>query len=108
MAVKPSTTYRLSFSTRSQGLSTDQGLFLEVTDPDARDRRISTEPISGTSPWRYHEATLETSEGASDLSIRVQRTRSLRLDNRLSGTFWLDAVSLEAVSLEAVSLEEAN
>ena len=93
--VEPSRTYVLSFSSRSVGLNTDQGLFLEVIDRASGDRLLTTEPISGTSPWRYHEATLESGEGASELSIRVRRARSLRLDNRLSGTFWLDNVSLE-------------
>ncbi len=98
VSVQPSRAYRLSFSSRSQGLSTDQGLFLAVTDRAAGDRLVSTEPISGTSPWRYHEATFETGEGTSELSIQVQRTRSLRLDNRLSGIFWLDDVSLEEMA----------
>lgn len=98
VSVQPSRAYRLSFSSRSQGLSTDRGLFLEVTDRAAGDHLVSTEPISGTSPWRYHEATFETGAGASELSIQVQRNRSLRLDNRLSGIFWLDDVSLEEMA----------
>lgn len=96
--VDPSSAYRLAFTSRSLGLSTDQGLFLEVIDLATGDRLLTTEPISGTSPWRYHEATLEIGEGVSELSIRVRRAPSRRLDYRLSGTFWLDEVTLEEMA----------
>ena len=63
----------------------------------------STEAIAGSTPWRCYQDTLLVEEGSHRLLLRLRRDKSLRLDNRLSGTLWLDSVVLERVVLEELA-----
>ncbi|MCL6566849.1 MAG: tetratricopeptide repeat protein [Acidobacteriia bacterium] len=90
--------YRFVAWVRSEAVTTDRGPQLEIFDPDAPQRlRWTTPAMTGTHPWTELSLELRTGRQTSILVVRVTRLPSHRLDNRIAGTFWLDAVSLRSV-----------
>jgi putative inorganic carbon (HCO3(-)) transporter len=95
MVVDPSRTYQLSYRIRSQELTTDQGIFLEILDGSDHRVVLTTVPTLATTPWTTYTRLLEVTESHS-LLLRLRRRPSLRIDNLLRGTLWLDSVSIGA------------
>ncbi len=96
--VKPNTLYRLVGYMRTQGITTDQGLRLEVYDAyDSSRLLLATENLAGTSGWSPQHLEFQTGPETELLLVRARRPRSWKFDNRIAGTFWIDRVSLNAV-----------
>ena len=77
--------YELTFWMRTEAISTDQGVYLEVDG-------VRTEAPLGTSYWQEFKIPFTAS---SDLvTVRVRRTPSEKLDNLLGGKVWLDDFQL--------------
>ena len=89
--------YGLSFYARSVNVSGDEHPYLEVIDT-THGTVLSTEAIAPSTSWQRYQQTLLVEEGTRRLLLRVSRRRSLRLDNRLSGTLWLDGFVLEKIA----------
>lgn len=92
--VPPGRRLELSGQIRSQGLTTDKGVFLEVYEPQGQRVLVRTEEIRGTTPWSRFSLTFEPAAGVDTIELRLQRARSLQLDNRLAGSVWLDNVQV--------------
>ena len=89
--------YTLAAYVRSSDLTSDSGPRLRVTDaacPTCLD--ASTATTVGSTPW--HAVTLNFFAGAQTQAVRVSvwRPRSQTFPTEISGSFWLDAVSLKA------------
>ena len=56
----------------------------------------STENVVGTRVWSEERAEFTTREDTHLLLIRVVRPMSLRLDNKIAGTVWVDGLSLRS------------
>lgn len=100
IVVQPGATYRFSFTALTEDLTTDQGPYLEITDPTHRLQVLSIEEFLGTSPWREHAFTFAVAADTSMLLIRLRRSPSRRIDNRIGGTLLLDGLSLEALETD--------
>jgi hypothetical protein len=80
--------YQLRFWVRTDGISTDQGAYVEI------DGERSDAPL-GTTDWQELAIPFTAS---SDLAlIQVRRDPSDKLDNRVQGTVWLDEFVLSIV-----------
>ncbi len=94
-AVQPGV-YRLRADVRTDGLSTDRGIFLRVYDAESPARLdVQTAELTGGHDWRTVEARLHVTLPTRLLEIRVHRTPSLKFDNKIRGTLWLDNVTLQ-------------
>ena len=51
VSVRPGIGYELFYQARSLGLTTDEGVFLEIWAPDQQRRLMASEKTVGTSPW---------------------------------------------------------
>ena len=95
--VLPHHAYRLEAFIRSQEITSDSGPCLRVSDtrpagfPDA-----ISETTVGTTPW--HPVRLSFSTGPQTQAVRVSfwRPRSRAFPTEITGTAWLDAVSLRS------------
>ena len=67
--VEPGKVYRLSFSRKSQALTTDQGVFLEVGGYQCDGLKVRSIPVRGTTPW--------TQGGSAGVRSRWVRSRSV-------------------------------
>jgi len=102
--VLPHHAYSLEAFVRSQDIASDTGPCLRVRDtqpggfPDA-----VSETTVGTTPW--HPVRLSFSTGPQTRAVQLSfwRPRSRVFPTEISGTCWLDAVSLRSTDSAAVS-----
>jgi len=95
VAVQPNTQYRFSGTLRMKGISTDSGPRFQVFDAfDMGKLFVSTENTVGTSGWSSQHLEFKTKADTRLLIVRVARPPSQKLDNQISGTVWVDRVSL--------------
>jgi len=92
--VKPETSYLLRYMQKSSGITTDRGVFLSVNGYKEGFPNIASEPALGDSPWKEEKVEFETPAGCEAIVLHVQRNESLKLDNKISGDYWLDSVEL--------------
>lgn len=79
-------------------LSTDQGLFFQITDADDAARlTVQTTPVIDTMDRTQLELGVRVLAETRVLRIRLLRTASLRFDNKLSGTLQIHHVELVPV-----------
>ena len=92
--VKPGGTYSLSFARKSQDITTDQGVFLQVSSYKCEMPLIKSRPMIGTNPWEIEKLEIAVPDSCEALLLQVCRSESLKVDNRISGDYWLDEVQL--------------
>jgi hypothetical protein len=91
-------TYRLRAWAKTEGLSTDRGLAVRVFDVEAPGRLdVRTEELTGTNEWRLLDLTFTAGPGTKLIEVQLSREPSLKFDNKIRGTLWLDGVRLERV-----------
>jgi len=96
VAVLPSHRYRLEAYVRSEDITSDTGPSLRVTDtqqpsfPDA-----ISETTVGTTPWNPVRLDFSTGTETQAVRLSIWRPRGRNFPTEISGTFWLDAVSLK-------------
>jgi len=94
--VVPHQSYSLAAQVRSSDITSDSGPRVRVTDASCPTcLNVATESTLGTTPW--HEVKLNFATGAQTQAVRISvwRPRSRVFPMEISGTFWLDAVSLQ-------------
>jgi cytochrome c-type biogenesis protein CcmH/NrfG len=92
---QPRTKYTFSAFTRSQAITTDAGIGVQISDGyDANKILGSTDPLIGTTPWSEQSFTFETPPETRLLIVRIVRFPSQKLDNKIAGAFWLSRVLL--------------
>ena len=95
MLVAPGTRYRFRGFLRTDHISTDSGMRFEIFDPHrTKNLDVLTPNETGTQPWTLEEAEFTTGPQTHLIRIRLRRLPSTRLDNKLSGTVWVDDVAV--------------
>lgn len=97
MLVEPGTTYNLTAQLRTEDLTTDQGVYLEVLPGGGGSRLLKTDPLFGTQEWQSLGGLVEVPENVHTVVIRLRRNRSQQIDSRIAGKIWLDSVRLGPV-----------
>jgi hypothetical protein len=86
---------RFTAQVRTQGITTHQGIQFRILDAQAPARLdLTTAQLQGTHPWMRLERTFQVPAQTHLLAVQVLRRPSLKLDNKITGTAWIDAVSL--------------
>ena len=89
----PEGRYRLQAWMRSEGLTTDQGVGLRVVSQDGSLKLdVKTNSVLGTSDWLVVEAVFDVPVGGGLVRLLVARKPSLKFDNLVRGTVWVDDV----------------
>ncbi len=89
--VVPAGSYRLSVRIRSEGLSTDEGPYLML---ESEGLRVSLTKASGTEDWHELSADFHATADVALASLQLRRDASLKFDNRINGTLWVDDVRI--------------
>ncbi len=92
--VEPSTHYVFQYFMRTQSISTESGMRFEILDLNDNEVSLVTSDMKGTNPWTPVQTDLATGRNTHFLDIRLRRLPSRLFDNKLSGTVWVDDVSL--------------
>jgi len=88
--------FRLSAYVKTDNLTTDQGVALRVYDCESRARlEARTASLRGTQDWARVETEFEVPASTRLLAVEVFREPTLKFDNKLAGTVWIDDVRLE-------------
>lgn len=93
--VEPNKRYHFRAYLRTDQITTESEIHFSIYDPHwPPDRRVRTNGLVGTQPWTALEADVATDAGTHFLVIQLRRIPSRLFDNKLSGTAWVDDVSL--------------
>jgi tetratricopeptide (TPR) repeat protein len=92
--VEPSTHYIFQCFMRTDSISTESGMRFEVVDLNDNEVSLMTPDLTGTNPWTPLRIDVTTGRDTHFLDIRLRRLPSRLFDNKLSGTVWVDDVSL--------------
>jgi len=96
--VKPGP-YRFQATIRTEGLTTDQGVRLRICDAELPARLdVIVGQFIGTTPWSPVEQDLAVPPQTKLLRVQIIRQPSMRFDNKVSGTAWIDELKLEPIS----------
>jgi tetratricopeptide (TPR) repeat protein len=96
--VQPNSLYRFAGYVRAQGITTDSGPRFEIRDAhDASKLSVSTEGVAGILTWSLQQLQFRTGPKTQSLIVRIVRPQSHAFDGRISGTVWIDRLSLSAV-----------
>jgi hypothetical protein len=91
------TKYRLTYAWKSQGITTDQGPFIEVYGYDKEGLYETGPMVTGTQKWHEVSIEFDVPEGCRAAVVRLRRLPSSRFDSKIRGTLWLDDFRLEKV-----------
>lgn len=93
--VEPRTRYRFHCFLRTDQISTDSGVRFEIRDPQRpQDLDVFTANETGTQSWTLEETAFVTGSQTRLVQIVLRRMPSTHLDNKVSGTVWVDDVDL--------------
>jgi len=93
--VRPGT-YRFEAFVRTQSITTDRGVGLHLFDSEKPARLdLKTEQLTGTNGWTKLEHVIRVPQDTQLITIRAIREPSLKFDNQISGTAWIDSLRLE-------------
>lgn len=87
--------YRFEGWIRTSKITSDEGIRFRIrTSRDNSPFAIETPALTGTNDWTLLEADVEVPPGVPLLQVDIARRPSLRIDNQLNGTVWIDSVRL--------------
>ena len=87
--------YRFGVYIRTEGITTDQGVGFQILAADGSSGlNVRTEPLLGTKEWTLLERNFIVPPRTRLLEIRAFRRQSRKFDSKISGTVWIDDVSL--------------
>jgi hypothetical protein len=90
--------YRFGAWVRTENVTTDEGVGFALTaeeSPKLFD--VATSALRGTNDWTWIEQVFDAPPQGGLVRVRLTRQRSFRLDNQVSGTVWVDDVSITPV-----------
>jgi len=97
VVVEPNTRYRLSAYFRTENLTTSSDVRLEIQETHFGDVLQAIPRLAGTQYWAPREAEFTTAADTRLVRVVLRRRPSQKLDNKISGTIWMDDVSLVPV-----------
>lgn len=91
VAIEPGAAYVLTWEAASSDITTRSGVMVEVY---CSGFRAASESYTGSSDWEKRRLEFDAPENCPTVTIGLRREKSERLDNLISGEFWLDDVSM--------------
>lgn len=90
--------YRLSAWVRTDGITTNEGLRLRVSDPErpgSLDYR--TESMTGTRGWTLVDRVIQLPAQTNIATVELCRNPSEKFDNKIAGSAWIDQIALTRI-----------
>lgn len=95
IALDPGHAYKLRFSQKARELSTDQGVYIQISCYKCQGLNQKSEQVLGTVDWQTKSLRFDTPKNCRAVLLRLRRDKSLMFDNKISGDFWLDDLRLK-------------
>ena len=91
--------YHFHASMRTEGLTTDQGIRFHIYDAELPARSdVIIGQFKGTTPWSPVEQDFTLPPQTKLLRVQIIRQPSMKFDNKIMGTAWIDDLRLEPIS----------
>ena len=97
LLLKSGGAYRLRFGIRTEEVSTEEGIYLELLSRDPSQSLFESEQFRGTNDWTRIGAMFMMPEGSGRAILRLRRRQSRQIDNKIRGKVWVDSVTVNAV-----------
>lgn len=94
VALKPDTDYTLKAKIKTSGLTTQSGLKMEILGVGPSFYKAS-DSLTGDHDWKELEIPFRTPAKCEGGLVRFRRERTDKFDRFISGTAWIDQVSLK-------------
>jgi hypothetical protein len=94
VVLQPNTRYRLAAYFRTEHLTTSSGVRLELQETHFGNTVEATANLPENQPWAPSETEFTTGAETKLFRLVLRRQPSPKLDNKISGTIWMDDVSL--------------
>jgi hypothetical protein len=95
MAVLKPGAYRFQACVRTDSVTTDQGIRFRIVDAEAPARLdLTTGQFTGTTAWTRIKQRFVVPRGTRIVQVQVVRQESMKIDNKVGGTAWIDGVKL--------------
>ena len=94
--VEPSRSYHFHATLKTEGITTESGVFFSIGDPNHGAAIVTTENFTGTHNWTPVDVDYTTAPVTHFLLIQLRRSPSRLFENKLGGTAWIGDVSLTA------------
>lgn len=92
--LRPKASCELAFSWKAHGLTSDQGLYVEVRGEGCEGLSVRSPVMTGSRDWSRERLGFVVPDGCLVARIALRRDRSLKFDANISGELWLAAVEL--------------
>jgi hypothetical protein len=87
--------YRFEAYVRTDAITTDRGIGFHIYDRESGARLdVRTTELTGTHDWQRLDRIVVVPRETRLLAIEVNRQRSMKFDNQIGGTVWIDSVKL--------------
>jgi len=96
--VEPSGSYSLTYNWKSEGITTDQGPFMEIYSYDKGRLNCRGDMIRGTNDWAEETIEFTAPEECHAVVVRLRRLKSTRFDCKIAGHIWLDNFRLDLLN----------
>jgi hypothetical protein len=107
--VKPNTPYHLAAYVRSENLTSDSGPRLQVVELGCGNCGARTsDPTVGTTSWHPIEVTFMTQAQTQAVKISFWRPQDQVYSRDITGTVWLDDVTLRTVETSGPAVSQAR
>jgi tetratricopeptide (TPR) repeat protein len=99
LAFVPPGTYRFHASIRTEAVTTDQGIRFRISDAELPSRLDDVfGQFTGSSPWSSVDRDFVVGPNTRLLRIEVLRQPSMKFDNKVLGTAWIDQLKFEPIA----------
>jgi hypothetical protein len=89
--------YRFEAHARTEKITSDQGIRFRIVSGQDGKPLAQTDALTGTNDWKRLNTMVQIPHGTRLVTVEVTRQRSIRIDNQLTGTAWIDDVKLTRV-----------
>ena len=86
--------YEVSGYIKTSGITTDNGIFLNVQGYNCADLQASSQTMTGTSYWQKQSVDFTVPADCNAILFSVRRNESFKLDNKIRGDVWIDSIKM--------------
>ncbi|NWF75701.1 MAG: hypothetical protein HXY53_03850 [Nitrospirae bacterium] len=92
--VNPGSNYLLTGFIKTNSITTTNGLFLSVQGHDCKGFNKNSDILTGTNFWKELNLEFNIPPECNAIIVKIRRDRSHKFDNKISGSAWIDGISL--------------
>ena len=97
--IKPNTKYLFSGFIRTDNITTQNGLIVEIRDWLTKKIITKTPIFTETMDWKNWELYFKTDKNQNSILVSIKRYPSSKFDNIIEGKAWIDNITLKEIRL---------